>query len=357
MKNIFVKEIFLFFIALSLGCSGPMSIRPFARGGINSAMANTYLIVDESRINGQVNLVEYQRPDTVSERQILRDVIFFNVTNNGNFLYKSRNEGWRRGHLSQADATVPLDSVPEGVIYGALSPDATMVLWVTESDTQSRMVVYNLQTESEQEVVAKHGVISVPTWSPQSDAVAFYFVEPEALLTDAFTLQLVDLGNGGVLVKQLAPPSKQTGLTAARTQAPQWSPAGDRILFLANYEPGDLIRSYAYIVSRDGGEFKRVEGGGWSADGQQFWIVRRTVLPFGDFVLSRYNLLDQESFDIDLPFPLPKSVASGRWRVDGKLFAFITRDNELTFIDLDERRKFKGGNFDEGAELTWLEME
>lgn len=334
----------------------PESSKTFLQGGTNATMAHYNLVVDGSRVNGQVVLVEYERPDTVGVTQIVNDAVFFNVTEKGHFVYNSRISGWQYGSVTQPGATTQIESVPDSVTYAALSPDNKMVLWTTETGSQSRVLVRSLQTGTEHELISRPGVISVPAWSPQSDAIAFYFVEPNALLNDAFTLNLVVFGDSKPQVKQLVRPSNQTGLTAARTQPPRWSPDGSHILFLANYETENVIRSYAYVVNRDGSGLKRVEGGVWSADGKDLWLARRTELPFGHFVLSKYSLVVQKPIDIDLPFELPKSVAGGRWKPDGQLFAFITNDNELTFIDLTDKRKFKVADFVEGADLIWLEL-
>ena len=123
---------------------------------------------------------------------------------------------------------------------------------------------------------------------------------------------------------------------------------------MVNYESNDLISAYLYVVNHDGTGLKRVEGSRWSRDGGALLLARRVSLTSKNFVLSRYNLNSSKLTDIDLPFQLPPNIANGAWHPGGKLFAYITNKDELTFVDLTAQQNYKAADVEEYAQLYWL---
>lgn len=321
----------------------------------SASMDVEYLVVDSSPINGEVALIRLGAPDSARIIPIAREATFFNAVSTGWFVYRDKHGNWWHGNLAQPGRVRTIDAVRDAS-YVAPSPDGSRLAVVTQEQTNSRLLVVDLTSTKVVDVFAKPGIVAVPAWGPASDAVAFYFVPMDLLLDDAFTLELVILNEAEAKTRTLAPPSGYTGLTAARTEPPRWSPDGLRILFSANYEASGRIEALAYTVARDGGKVERVEGGAWDSNGQALLRVRRKSLPFGDFVLSKYSLSSQASVDMNLPFALPKSVANGCWKPDGTRFAYVSNEGDLLSIGLKEKRQHFVARVPEGARLSWVNL-
>jgi len=321
----------------------------------NVAKPSASLVLDGSRLDGRVVLVEYSGGDQITVKEVVKDAAFFNGAASGDFIYRSRNNKWLLGNVRKPESIANIASVPEGVTYAALSPDRKMMLWCIEKGNNSSLVSFHLETGERHNLVSANGLIRAPSWSPKSNGVAYYRGRPDVLMTGGFTLELVTIAGSKNQTRQLASASHPTGITAERTQPPRWSPDGTRILFIGNYESNDLIKAYAYVVRTDGTGQKRVEGGVWSADGAQLLIVKRKQLPFGPLVLAIFNPSTGASSEINLPFDLPMSIGNGRWKPDAQMFAFITDENEVHLIDVSKQRKLKLLDFAQGANLIWLE--
>jgi Tol biopolymer transport system component len=322
----------------------------------NEASTTEALIVDGSLINGRVILVEYDDPThQITSRDLIKDAAFFNLTAKGDFIYRSRTNAWWYGNVRNPESLLSPSLIPEGSTYAALSPNGKQVLWRVETGEVNSLVAGNLATRDRRTLVTVTGFILVPAWSPQANSVAYYAGLPDVRVTGKFTLELVSLNGLETKVTQLAPASYPTGINASRNQAPSWSPDGANILFVGNYESNDLIRAYTYVVQADGKALKRVEGGVWSTDGKRLWIVRRTQLPFGPLTLSSFNLSNATPHDISLPFALSKNIGTGRWKRDGRMFAFTTEAGEVHLIDVTKKKEFKLIDFVEGARIYWLE--
>ena len=324
--------------------------------GLNMQMSNSYLIANSSNINGQVKLFIYKHIGMVNEIEISNHVSFFQVNENGLFVYKNDQHGWGYGSVFDLKKRVHLASPPSGATDATLSPDGKKILWLCQENTKNILIMHNLETNKERVLTIHSGHINRPAWSPNSNEIAYYYVESGLLLNDAFMLNIITLDDSDnqPKVRRLAPASYQTALIASRARPPQWSPDGARLLFLANYESNDLISAYLYVVNHDGTGLKRVEGSRWSRDGSALLLARRVSLTSKNFVLSRYNLNSSKLTDIDLPFQLPPNIANGAWHPGGKLFAYITNKAELTFVDLTAQQNYNVADVDEYAQLYWL---
>ena len=348
--------VFARFVGIALIFCNLIVIEVCLAKGLNMQINNSYLIANSSNINGQVKLFIYKHIGTVNEIEISNHVSFFQANENGLFVYKNDQHGWGYGSVFDLKKRIQLATPPFDVTYAALSPDGKKILWLGHESTKNILILHNLETNKNSILTTQSGHISQPAWSPDSNEIAYYYVESESLLNDAFRLNIITLDNSNNQPKarQLAPASYQTALTASRTRPPQWSPDGSKLLFLANYESNDLIRAYLYVVNHDGTGLKRVEGGRWSRDGSTLLLARRVNQTSKDFVLSCFNLNSSKLTDIDLPFQLPPNIANGAWHPGGELFAYITNKNELTFVDLTARQNHKTAGVEEYAQLSWL---
>lgn len=326
--------------------------------GKNISMNHSYLIVDCSSINGQVKLALYNQQGSFKVVEFINQVSFFQVTDNGFFIYKKNQLDWKYGHISDFKNRIYLASPPTGITYAAISPDGKKVLWVREDANKIQLIIRDLTTSNEHTLISGLGLISQPSWSPQSNEIAYYFVQPESLLSDAFKLNVITLKetDNEPKIRQIAKASYQSALTAARIKPPQWSPDGERLLFVANYEDSDLIRAYAYIVNINGSGLKRVEGHRWSSDNNTLLLSRKMSLSSKYFVLSRYDINSSNLSDIGLPFQLESNILNGQWHPKEQLFAFIANNNELTVIELSNRKRYKLVCVDESASLHWLSL-
>jgi Tol biopolymer transport system component len=312
------------------------------------------LLMDASRANGKVVWIGLDGTGgRFRAMEVLHDAAFFNATTKGDYLYRSRGGSWFIGKARGSSSAVPITPPAGNPEYAALSPDGRLVLWVYQNDTISTMIITQASGPGARQIKRESGIIRVPSWSPQSSEIVYYFGNPNVLQTDEFTLRVISVD--GSHEKHLAPPSQATGITADRARPPLWSPDGTRILFVANYQGDNLVRDYAYVVQADGrGAIRLVEGGVWSDDGTKLLGVKRTALPFGPFVLSVFDVLNGSSHPTNLGFDLPASAPNGRWSPDGEAFAFITNDNQLQLVDVERKTKTKIVDFDEGANLIWL---
>ena len=359
-KVLSLTILFAFCIPVSLFSSDiatrPQSVAPHGEVNMattNEATDNNFLLVDGSHINGNVLLIEFGGNLPVTVKTITKDAKFFNSTSKGDFIYENSLNKWLFGNVKKPELAVEIPSVLEKVTFAALSPNGEMMVSCLEQGGISSLVLGNMKTGLQRKLISESGVIRAPSWSPKSNSIAYYYGPSNVQVTDEFTLKLATLAGE---TKQLAASSQPTGITADRADPPQWSPDGVSILFVANYESDYLVRSYAYSVRTDGTGLKRVGGGVWSADGTHLLSVRSTKPPFGSFVLSVLNLSTGVSSDINIENDLPMSASNGRWKSDGKLFAFITNENELYVVDVRKRQKSKLVDLSsEGSNLIWIE--
>jgi len=313
------------------------------------------LLVDGSRTDGRVVRVSIDAGYRVTAAEVLSDAAFFNPTPKGDYLYRSRTGLWFVGNAMSAAALTPVAALESNFQceYAALSPSRQSIVWITRQDGVGALLVTGDRGLTPRTIKRGPGIVRVPAWSPQSNAIAYYFGNADVVQTGEFTLRFIQPDGGSD--KQIAPPSQPTGITADRTQPPWWSPDGGRVLFVGNYEADNLVRAYAYVVQADGEGLRRIEGGVWSGDGTHLLGVKRTSLPFGPFVLSATEAATGMSHDVRLGFELPASVSNGRWSPDGRLYAFTTNDKQLMLIDVEKKTLVKLIDFAEGANLSWLE--
>ncbi len=318
------------------------------------AYMSVHLLVDGSRINGKVSLVALDESGQSKVSTLAIDVERFNATQRGDYLYKARAGGWWRGSIRNLEPPAAIVSPPSEVEFAALSPDAAAIVWSVKENDASALVLSNPAGLEQKEIKRARGVVRQPSWSPNATRLAYYWGDPDVLITDAFTLREVSVSDADD--RELALPSKPTGITAERTYPPQWSPDGSMILFLGNYELDDRVQALGYVVRADGSKgVKRVGGGVWSTDGSHLLYVRRTQLPFGPFVLSAQDVSTGASQDIDIGWELPTSAAGGRWSANRSTYAFTTNENELCIIEITKKRTSKLNGFPVGANLIWIE--
>lgn len=314
-------------------------------------------LVDGSRSNGRVVRVTFDTANGHSTlEEVVQDAAFFTATPKGDYLYRSRTGGWRAGTVRKPSLSKPVTPPGRDLEFesAALSPDGKLIVWSTQKDGASALVVTDV-SGVERWRKAEAGILRVPSWSPKSNLIAYYFGKPNVLQTDEFTLRLIAVEGGEP--RQIARPSEPTGMTAERTHPPLWSPDGTRILFIGNYQGDNRVRALGYVVQEDGEGLTHVEGGVWSADGRHLLGVRRAHLPFGAFVPFVQDLANGRLRDIELGFELPASVANGRFSPDGKLFAFTTDDNQVHLIDIERKKRTKLIDLAAGAAIVWLDSQ
>lgn len=322
-------------------------------------MNHRYLVVDESIYTGHVKLIVYKKSRILDKKKILEQVTFFNVNTNGLYVFRDENGNWGYGCVLDPNKEISFIPFPPNVKYASLSLDGKKILWQTEEGNKSGLIIRNIKENNERVWFSRLGHIRDPSWSPDSKSIAYYFVEPELHLQDAFMLNLVsgeDVSKEPI-TRQLAPASHQTALTANRPSPPLWSPDGTRLLFKANYENSELIRSYAYIVDINDTQLARVEDGSWNYDGNSLLLVRRVDISSKRFVFSRFNFHPPSLIDIDFPIKLPPNIDNGQWHPEGDLFAYITGNNELAFVDFIAKNEFKIKGFDTSVQLYWLNQD
>lgn len=256
-----------------------------------------------------------------------------------------------------------LKNPPPGVISVSVSPDGKKIFWLSEEKTKSYLIVRDLKSNNERILVAHSGQISKPSWSPDSSQIAYYYVESELKSNDAYELYMITLGESGdePNLRKLAPASKQSALTASRTQPPLWSSDGTQLKFVANYESDELIKSYSYIIHLETNELKRVESGEWgsiwNSDGNALLLVQRESLSSKNYVISRYNLSSFKVNKFNLPFQIPSNITNCLWHPNGQNFAFNTTDNELIIVDLVTQKKVNVLKVNGYARMYWLNLE
>jgi Tol biopolymer transport system component len=315
-------------------------------------------LLDGSRISGRVVRVTFDSASGhVTTEEVVQGAAYFNATPKGDYLYKSRAGIWRVGNARKSSFGTQVTPPGRDLEYesAALSPDGKLIVWSTLKDGASALAVTDARGVERCRIKAEPGIIRVPSWSPQSAMIAYYFGKPNVLQTDEFTLRVV--AADGSQQKQIAKPSEPTGLTAERTHPPLWSPDGSRIMFIGNYQGANRVRAYAYVVQAGGAGLTQVEGGVWSTDGWHLLGVRRSHLPYGPFVLFVQDLSSGGIRDIAVGFELHASVANGRWSPDGRMYVFTADDNQVHLIDIERRKMTKLIDFASGAGITWLDPE
>jgi hypothetical protein len=309
--------------------------------------------INGSKINGQILLVAFVDSDHVRATIVASNASFFTNTPKGNYLYKGRIGDWWTGNVKSSNQPTMVKSPANEVDYATLSADGKAIVWVVRKENVNALIVTDSKGEQQKTIKEELGFIRVPAWSPQSTRIAYYYGKSNVLVTDEFILKVVSAdGRDG---KELTPPSQPTGISADRTQAPRWSPDGNRILFVGNYEPNMLVREYAYLVDVDKAGFRVVEGGTWNKDGTTLLLVRRKSQPYGPFVLSSMDPSTCVAKDVDLGMELPASVPNGQWSPDAKWYAFTTNENQLYLIDIVRKKKTKLLDYPEGGIVSWID--
>ncbi len=172
--------------------------------------------------------------------------------------------------------------------YAAISPDGTQLVYAScESSKLNRssqdralfdyeVVVISIDGTGQRWLTSNSYLDHYPVWSPEGSRIAFLGTSRTIGSSfDAKDLGLYIMAAEGSDVQRLAPPGEY-GLTLA---PPVWSPDGERLAFLANAGPVDLLMRSLYTVRVDGSEMtllaeEVVSVPAWSPDGQRLAVAK-----------------------------------------------------------------------------------
>ena len=173
--------------------------------------------------------------------------------------------------------------------YAAISPDGTRLVYAScESSKLNRssqdralfdyeVVVISIDGTGQRWLTSNSYLDHYPVWSPEGSRIAFLATSRTfgSSGDDDGNLGLYTMAADGTDVQRVAPPGEY-GLTLA---PPVWSPDGERLAFLANAGPVDLLMRNLYTVRVDGSEMtllaeEVVSVPAWSPDGQRLAVAK-----------------------------------------------------------------------------------
>ena len=173
--------------------------------------------------------------------------------------------------------------------YAAISPDGTRLVYAScefpfpilkqnpeRADFNYEVVVVDIEGTGRQRLTINLSLDHFPMWAPDGSRIAFLGTSRTIGSSfDAKDLGLYILAAEGSDVQRVAPPGEY-GLTLA---PPVWSPDGERLAFLANAGPVDLLMRNLYTVRVDGSEMtllaeEVVSVPAWSPDGQRLAVAK-----------------------------------------------------------------------------------
>ena len=173
--------------------------------------------------------------------------------------------------------------------YAAISPDGARLVYAScefpfpvlkqnpeRADFNYEVVVVDIEGTGRQRLTINLSLDHFPMWAPDGSRIAFLGTSRTIGSSfDVKDLGLYIMAADGTDVQRVAPPGPY-GLTLA---PPVWSPDGERLAFLANAGPVDLLMRNLYTVRVDGSEMtllaeEVVSVPAWSPDGQRLAVAK-----------------------------------------------------------------------------------
>jgi hypothetical protein len=211
-------------------------------------------------------------------------------------------------------------------VDGQLSRDGKKLCYLKEDKEKNKIEIINLDTGKVEEVFATDGPLSLPSWSPDEQTIAYYVGTPQSLSDDSFKVG-ISTWNGKVWEhKIIASPSKITTRNPRRERAPKWAADGESIIFEARYKD-DERGTQTYIVNKEGNNLT------WIADtaGSAFCNEDKIIYSLREKGIYIRDLDTGKTIEISSD----KNTYCPRLSPKGDLIAYSTIDRVIFVMNSD----------------------
>jgi hypothetical protein len=273
-------------------------------------------------------------------KKIAADVSQFTITRSGHFiLEEDKTEAWYKGSVnSSLDVKIQLiRSAPNNPRRIAISEDGKRVAWANDNEDciGCELIIqeYNGELPTLLRKISADGVFTGLAFSPDSNTLAFYFGPPDALVSDGFSLMLLNVNDANSRPVSIAPPSVGHDMNPHRS-APIWSPDGKSIIFEACYsDQGIFHGGRTYILSLEDRQMIACRyRGEWDPGGKHYYALRLKEkgnpypLEFTVVELDVFNKKERIIRELKIPdgmvdrfvlSPSAKKIAYIQWVLEG----------------------------------------
>ena len=255
--------------------------------------------------------------------------------------------GWQLLVMNPDGSGVRRLTRTDGDVAPSWSPDGTQVVFERATDIEgcdlsacAQIWIVDADGADERRLTPASTRSEAPDWSPDGDRIVFHQWDSDTDEIDIFVMSV-----DGSDLRQLTDASGQN-------EDPAWSPDGEHILF-SRYV-GD--ESEIYVMDAEGDELRPLTNTSeseyfpaWSPDGEQIVFERR------DDVITIAVMNDDGSDDRTLFPPGAPDAGQPAWSPDGTQIAFTRYDDEIWVTDADggNAHKLQAGPYSEPWGLDW----